>query len=92
MWKMLKNHADWKLNFWQVVVEIQLLSKLYKRFLNKSVKGLQSYRLSNFENDSNPGRVDPRPNVLEHTSDVMAETEDFLGGPPNLTASNFAAL
>ena len=56
------------------------------------VKGLQSYHLSNFENDSNQGGVEPRPNTIAHTLAVMAELADFLGGPLTLTAGNFAAL
>ena len=56
------------------------------------VKGLQSYRPSNFENDwSGPG-FEPRPNAIAHNSGGMAEAADFFLRTPTLTASNFAAL
>ena len=38
----------------------------------------QSYQLSNFENDSTLGVLEPGPNVLAQTSVGMAEPADFL--------------
>ena len=43
----------------------------------------------NFENDSNPGGLEPGPNVLVHTLAEMAEATDCFLRPPTLTADNF---
>ena len=56
------------------------------------VKGLQSCRPLNFENDSTPGVLEPGPIVLAHTLAGMAKAADFFLRSPTLTASNFAAL
>ena len=49
-------------------------------------------QLSNFKNDLTPGRLEPGPNGIAHTSAGMAEAADFFLRTPTLTASNFAAL
>ena len=51
-------------------------------------KGLLSYWLKKFENDSTPGRLD----TLAHTFAGMADATDFLLRTLTLTASSFAAL
>ena len=56
------------------------------------VKGLQSCRLSNFENDSTAPGFEPGPNAIAHALAGMAEAADFFLRTPTLTASNFAAL
>ena len=56
------------------------------------VKGLQSCRLSNFENDSTAPGFEPGPNGIAHALAGMAEAADFFLRTPTLTASNFAAL
>ena len=55
------------------------------------VKGLQSYRPSNYENDSTPGALEPGPNALAHNLGGMAKAAYFFLRTPNLTASSFAA-
>ena len=56
------------------------------------VKGLQSCRLSNFENDSTAPGFEPGPNGIAHALAGMAEAADFFLRTPTLTTSNFAAL
>ena len=56
------------------------------------MKGLQSYWLSNFENDSNPDQLETWPIALAHNSGGMAEAADFFLIPLTLKAGNFAAL
>ena len=42
------------------------------------VKGLQSCRLSKFENDSNPVKFEPGQHALAHTSAIMAEAVEIF--------------
>ena len=49
-------------------------------------------RTAKFENVLTPSKVEPRPNVLAHTSAIKAEVADFFLRPPTLIASNFEAL
>ena len=42
-------------------------------------KGLQSYILSNFENDLTPDRFEPGPIMLAHTLAEMAKVQTCLG-------------
>ena len=58
----------------------------------QKVKGLQSYWLSNFENDSTSPRIEPGPNAIAHNLGGMAGAAHFFLRTPTLTASNFAAL
>ena len=48
--------------------------------------------MSNFENDSTPGVLEPWPNALAHTLGGMAEAANFFLRTPTLTASNYKAL
>ena len=57
-----------------------------------SVKGLQSYCSSKFENGLTPDKVEPRPNALALTSAVKAKASDFFLRLSTLTTSNFEAL
>ncbi len=56
------------------------------------VKELQSYRTSNFEDDSTPGVVESGPNTIAHSSAAKAKAADFFLRPPTLAASKFKAL
>ena len=60
--------------------------------LSLLVKGLQSCRPSNFEDDSTAPGFEPGPNAIAHALAGMAEAADFFLRTPTLTASNFAAL
>ena len=42
--------------------------------------------LSNFENDSNPGTLEPKLQVLAHTLAEMAELADLFLRPPTFIA------
>ena len=68
------------------------LDLLMLKIVGLKVKGLQSCRLSNFENDSTPSGLEPGPNAIAHTSAGMAEAADFFLRTPTLTATNFKAL
>ena len=68
-------------------LDIQVL-----KYFGLLVKGLQSYQLSNFENDSTPSQLEPGPIAIAHNLGGMAEAADFLLRTPKLTASNFAVL
>ena len=52
---------------------------------------LDGKTLSNFENDSTPGVLEPGPNALAHILGGIAEVTDFFLRTSTLTASNFAA-
>ena len=62
------------------------------KILGLYVKGLQSYRSSNFENDLTPDALESGQIALANILGGMAEMADFFLWTPNLTASNFNAL
>ena len=55
-------------------------------------QGVQKCRLSNFENVSNLGILEPGPNAPVHNLAGIAEVVNFLLRTLNLTANNFEAL
>ena len=56
------------------------------------IKGKQSYCPSDFEDQSDPLRLESGPHALAHTLAVMAKAADFFLSSPTLIASNFEAL
>ena len=51
-----------------------------------------SYRLSIFENDPTPGKLESWPNTIAHNSAEMAAAANFFLRLPTLTAGNFEAI
>ena len=56
------------------------------------IKGKQSYCPSDFEDHSDPLRLESGPHALAHTLAVMAKAAESFLRVLTLTASNFAAL
>ena len=80
------------LAYWTFDTVLKIKDLLLLKIWDLLVKGLQSYWLSNFENDSTQGVLKPGPNTLAHTLGGMAKAADFFLRTPILTAINFAAL
>ena len=62
------------------------------QILSLLVKGLQSCRLTKFENDLTLDGLEPGLNAFAHTLAGMAKAADFFLKTQTLIAINFAAL